>query len=88
MPLIMHTMHNTSYDTTLTLVFCYSVMLFYIFAAFNVDFTGERGATIGPAQIIKCTTFNSWGYAWDEAHKIWIPPIEEDWQRERNLYRF
>lgn len=38
---MIHTICNTDCDTTLTRVFHYPVILSRIFAAFNVDFTGE-----------------------------------------------
>lgn len=45
--LMIYTMRNTGFDTTLTCVFRYPVILSRVFAAFNVDFTGKRVATTG-----------------------------------------
>lgn len=69
-------MHNTGFDTTCTCVFRYVVILSRVFVIFNVDFKGERRATIRQPQIIKFTTFNTCVYAWDVAQKIWIPLAE------------
>lgn len=65
--LMIHAMHNTSWDTNKTCMFRYPVTISHIFQVFNVDFIGER------QEMTDHSTFNKCGYAWDEKKKMWIP---------------
>ncbi|KAI5664397.1 hypothetical protein M9H77_23720 [Catharanthus roseus] len=69
---LIHTMRNTGCDTTGTCVFRYPMIL----------------SCTGQLQIIKFTTFNNYGYAWDEANKVRIPPVEEYRLRECDTASF
>ncbi|KAI5668428.1 hypothetical protein M9H77_18281 [Catharanthus roseus] len=49
---------------------------------------GERRLSTGAQQVIKFTTFNKYGYSWDEENQVWIPPSEEDRMREHHPASF
>ncbi|KAI5652964.1 hypothetical protein M9H77_30151 [Catharanthus roseus] len=59
-----------------------------VFSSCHVNSAREQRLLIGQQQVMKFTTFNNQGYAWDRENQVWIPPSEKDRLRDRNSVDF